>query len=122
MINQLIKEAHQNSIAKGFYENGKGLNIGEKIALMHSELSEALEADRKNRYCEIDLSINNIEDDSNFVKYYSEYIKGTFQEEMADVVIRVMDLCGLKNIDLEQHIIAKMRYNKNREKYHGKKY
>lgn len=48
MINELCEKAYENSKAKGFYEQPK--NVGEMIALMHSELSEALEADRKDRY------------------------------------------------------------------------
>jgi len=39
---------------------------------------------------------------------------------MADIVIRVMDLCAFKGIDLESHIKAKMRYNSLREYKHGK--
>jgi cell fate (sporulation/competence/biofilm development) regulator YlbF (YheA/YmcA/DUF963 family) len=49
MINQLAKEVHENAKAKGFFDKEK--NIGEMLALIHSEVSEALEADRKNKYC-----------------------------------------------------------------------
>ncbi len=44
MINELAKKIHLNNIEKGFYEDEK--NIGEILALIHSEVSEALEADR----------------------------------------------------------------------------
>lgn len=47
-INNLAKKVHQNSRDKGFYGGEK--NIGEMLALIHSEVSEALEADRNNRY------------------------------------------------------------------------
>jgi hypothetical protein len=40
-INELVKAAHQNAIDKGWYEEPR--TFGESIALMHSELSEALE-------------------------------------------------------------------------------
>ena len=53
---------------------------------------------------------------------YKDLVKGSFEEEMADIVIRVMDLCAFKNIDLEAHVKAKMRYNSLREYKHGKKY
>ena len=46
----------------------------------------------------------------------------TFEEEMADIPIRVMDMAEHKKMDLEGHILAKMRFNTMREKYHGKKY
>lgn len=41
---------------------------------------------------------------------------------MADIVIRVMDMCAFKGIDLDAHVAAKMRYNSLREHMHGKKY
>lgn len=123
MINNLAQEVYKNAVDKGFYENGNGLNVGERIALIHSEVSEALEADRKNKYCVFNINvINDIESTEIFVEEFKSHVKGTFEEEMADIVIRVMDMCALKGIDLEQHIKAKMRYNSTREKYHGKKY
>lgn len=48
MLNQLAKKIHENSKNHGFYDEPK--NTGEMIALMHSELSEALEADREGKY------------------------------------------------------------------------
>ena len=40
-INDLIREAHENAVAHGFWEEDRP--FAEQIALMHSELSEALE-------------------------------------------------------------------------------
>ena len=48
MINELAKEIHLNARSKGFFDAEK--NIGEMLCLIHSEVSEALEADRKNHY------------------------------------------------------------------------
>jgi NTP pyrophosphatase (non-canonical NTP hydrolase) len=53
---------------------------------------------------------------------FENYIKNSFEDELADVVIRIMDLCGYLHIDLEAHILAKMQYNATREKLHGKRY
>lgn len=121
MINKLSKEAHENAIEKGFYDKPK--NIGEMLCLIHSEVSEALEADRKNKYVQCNIhDLNEFIGEQAFVDVYGISIKGRFEEEMADIVIRVMDMCAFKNIDLEAHIKAKMRFNKSREKYHNKKY
>ena len=50
MINELAKQIYENAVSKGFYDDGKATNIGERLCLIHSEVSEALEADRKKRY------------------------------------------------------------------------
>jgi hypothetical protein len=41
-------------------------------------------------------------------------VKDSFHDEMADVLIRVLDLCGGYNIDIDWHIKMKMRYNATR--------
>lgn len=121
MINKLSQEVYQNAKNKGFHEGEK--NIGEMLALIHSEVSEALEADRKDRY--INTSIKSVVgwiNDEDFINSFESNTKDTFEDELADVMIRVMDLAAMKGIDLESHIHAKMRYNSTREHKHGKKY
>ena len=128
MINDLAKEIHEINVKNGFYEGEK--NIGEMLALIHSEVSEALECDRKDKYLEdsyfeIFKSKNYVFDcfnkDKNS-KHFEAYFKDTFEDELADIMIRVMDLAAYKGIDLEYHIKAKMIYNSMREYKHGKKY
>ncbi len=46
----------------------------------------------------------------------------TFEDEAADMMIRVMDLASYLGIDLDAHVKAKMRYNSLRPIKHGKKY
>ena len=120
-INELCKAAYENAVSKGFYENPP--SIAERIALIHSEASEALECDRKEQFCvanaKLGLSITN---DEIFQNDYQRFVKETFEAELADIVIRVFDLAGSKGIDLESHILAKMRYNSLRPHKHGKKY
>ena len=125
MINLLADAVHQNAREKGFFDTEK--NIGEMLALIHSEVSEALEADREDMYfstfenVEAKNLLNRVSDE-NFKEGFETYIKNTFEDELADIMIRVMDLAAFKNIDLETHIKAKMRYNSLREHKHGKKY
>lgn len=89
------------NIAQGFWESD---NTGEKIALMHSELSEALEADRKNL-------------DSDVIPSFSG-----MEEELADVLIRVFDFAGYHGLELAAAMSAKLKHNLTRPFRHGKKY
>lgn len=124
MINELSKEIHEVNKANGFYEEEK--NIGEMLALIHSEVSEALESDRKGRYAhydnETDSTLYLSPIDQDFKEHFEELIKDTFEDELADIMIRVMDMAAFKGIDLQAHIKAKIRYNSLREYKHGKKY
>ena len=120
-VNELAQEIHKRNIEKGFYEDEK--NIGEMLCLIHSEVSEALEADRKDNYCKVNAkSLGGWIDDEDFKQHYSVEAKYTFEEEMADIFIRVLDMCAFKGIDIENHVKCKMRYNNFREYKHGKKY
>jgi NTP pyrophosphatase (non-canonical NTP hydrolase) len=94
-INDMVKEAHEIATSKGWHDEKR--SVAEAIALIHSEVSEALEADRKG-------------DQENFA------------EELADVVIRIGDLCGELDIDIEIAIRNKMERNKLRPYKHGKRY
>ena len=132
-LNRLSKEAYNNSKKHGFHDSDNvetgselfHLFVSQKLALIHSELSEALEADRKNNYCAGDsgyLSDIVNQPDNEFKYLFEKYIKNTFEDELADVLIRIFDLCGWLNIDLDKHIEMKMKYNSLREKKHGKEY
>lgn len=124
-LNQLAKECYQNALDKGFYEHEP--SVAERIALMHSELSEKLEAGRHGKWGMTDESyrifiVNRIGNDESFKEYYTKLIKGTGEEEVADLLIRAFDFAGSRGIDLDAHVKAKMRFNSLREFKHGKKY
>ena len=93
--------AHKTANDAGWYRDpatGKPVkrNVGEVIALMHSELSEALEADRK------DLMDDKI-----------PHRKG-IEVEFADCIIRILDTAAALNLDVAGAVIEKNRFNQQR--------
>lgn len=132
----LARRIHQNARNKGFWDNDR--NTGEMLMLIVSEVSEAMEADRENRFYDSktryrlgkDLSINGSKwafdivdtNDEAWRNWFRTEVKNTFEDELADAVIRILDLAYSRNIDLEWHILQKMRYNEGRPHMHGKKY
>lgn len=120
-IKELAKDIHRNAVNKGFWDIND--NVGEKLMLVVSELGEAMEAHRADKFTAI--SVSNVtcrEDDKEFNEYFKRDIKDTFEDELADSIIRLLDLSERLNIDIEAHIEAKMRHNLSRPKLHGKKY
>jgi len=102
IVKVLCEEAAQNSAAHGFVTSEE--NIPEKLCLIHSEVSEALEAVRH----------GNPPDDK-----LPEYNGLTV--ELADTVIRCLSLAGSLKLPLGEAIIAKMGYNSKRPPKHGGK-
>lgn len=126
-IKELMTEIHQINVEHGFWEtdaNGdKVVNIPERLMLTVSELSEALEADRKDKFAsEVDFTEKNLINNGSFAPTFKFYVKDTFEDELADAVIRIFDLAEAMKIDLQKHIELKMAYNNLREFKHGKRY
>lgn len=177
-LNKLKNLCHSEAVANGWHEEKR--EIDDCLTLVDSEMSEALDAFRANKRLVLsvhtlsDLSLDFEKDSSNFVKIFKENIKDTFEDEIADVFIRVLDVCGLLSIelddlkifascetfikdakhfkklivscydapftktqaalllgytyeiarnykiDLEEHILLKLQYNRTRGKRHGK--
>lgn len=102
-ISTLQEECHYDMVKAGWWtdvKTGESLrgtrNVGEAIALMHSELSEALEAHRK------DLMDDKLPD------------RKGLEVELADTLLRIFDFAGGFNLDLAGAMIDKMAYNRNR--------
>lgn len=128
-MNELVKTIHEIAVKHGFYDNKR--EIGTLLMLCVSELSEALEADRKDRRARLDSfqrkqkfrnPDSEIPEERSFQADFEIYIKDTFEDEIADAVIRLLDLCAYQDINIEKHIELKMRYNAMRPHKHGKKY
>lgn len=123
-FNAAAKQVHADAQKKGFWEEPR--EIGTLLMLIVSELGEALEADRTRKVSEPisrfqwyeDWEKNPSTDKMNFELYF----KDTFEDELADAMIRILDLCGRLNIDIEWHINQKLAFNRTRNRKHGKAY
>lgn len=118
-IKAISQEIHENNKTKGFYDEPK--NIGEMLMLIVTEVSEAMEADRKSKFYNKGLDYVSHNQGEWFESIFEKHCKNTFEDELADIVIRVMDMAAFKGIDLEWHILQKIRYNKTRPHKHGGK-
>ena len=104
LLDALQEEAFSTAKEKGWCPEGVEPNFGESIALMHSELSEALEAMRHGN------------PPSDHIPEFSGV-----EEEFADVLIRMLHRCAESGWDLGLALMAKMAYNKMRPYKHGGK-
>lgn len=119
-LNSFCKQVNEVVVSKGFWdsmhlaishvslvddENAKAVQdafITQKIGLIASEAFEAVEAMREDNY--------GLEK------------KDSFEDELADVFIRLADLCGELNIDIEKQIEWKLKHNQSRPALHGKNF
>lgn len=108
--NMLVDLCHGLAREAGWHD--KPREVGTMLALVHSEVSEALEGFRK------DLNDDHLTN------------RKMAEVELADAVIRIFDLAGSKSFDIGGALVEKLKYNttrkdhkkENREKENGKKF
>jgi NTP pyrophosphatase (non-canonical NTP hydrolase) len=128
-IPELTALIRANNIRKGFRPAGGGPGdntFGDYIALAHSELSEALEAYRDHRLADATADHYNrmhglcshgeVRGECRAVVASKPEGVGS---ELADTVIRLLDMADVFGIDLEAEIVRKIAYNATRPYQHG---
>lgn len=102
-LNELGRESYERACRKGFYEEPP--SDLERLCLVHSEISEAVECART---------------DQPLIWFDGKKPEG-MAAELADAVIRICDFAYARGIDLDSAIRAKSDYNETRPYKHGKK-
>ncbi len=100
-LNELAQGCHQIAVEHGWWNGDR--EFGTLVALLHSEVSEMLELYRRST---VDTSVKDI--------------KG-MDEEMADVIIRLLDMAAFYEIDIDSAVGHKMGINMDRPYRHGGK-
>lgn len=101
-LNELARECHEDSISKGFWEGLKPIdvNIGlMKLMLVTTEVAEAAEV---------------LRDDNDHA--WEQHL----EEELADIIIRVLDLAEAYQLNIYNGVRQKMAKNLERPMMHGK--
>jgi len=149
-LTQMAKEIHADNRVKGFYDQVtyvldslkcaamKGGNqsmyvahsfvwnsfIVQQMSLIITEMSEAIEKLRKDGI-DVDLEPHSLDNELTYDennKIFEMRYKDTVQDELADTLIRLLDLVGFLDIDIDGWVEAKLRYNKSRPHKHGKRF
>ena len=132
-LNDFAKKVHEVAKAHGWYD-GPGHTFPEMAALFHSEISEAVEEDRRGmpgiycagcrKHCGPDMLVQGgipislCEAETNDLVHVKT---AGVAIELADCIIRILDACAYMEIDIERAIMLKYAYNKSREYRHGGK-
>lgn len=100
-LNELRDRAYKTACEHGFHD--EELSNEHCLCLVISELMEAVEAHRKGRRVRINEreTYELIQRKKFYMYAFDNYIKGSVEEELSDAVIRLLDLCGLRKIKLE---------------------
>jgi hypothetical protein len=103
-LKKLSKEIYESNKAKGFWSAHR--SSSELLVLILSEMFEALEAERKSKYADKVKECFDLLDTEGFKDFFAEHVKDSFEDELADTVIRILDMSGAKDIEINNMYLA----------------
>jgi len=115
VIRQLQKDAHENALNHGFWSNSTMYDIPDRLMRIVSEASEAME-DYRNAKDMKDL----VEVKTTLWPSKDVGKPAGFPTELADIIIRVLDVSEWMGIDIIDVVLQKMAYNEKRPALHGR--
>lgn len=118
---EIQKDIHRMNKEKGFWARPAEEEGVKETALLlvHSEVSEAAESLRDGSRANVEAFGGSDED---FETAFRKYIKDTYEDELADAAIRILDLSEASSVNLFYHVFQKLRYNQTRAHKHGKNF
>lgn len=134
-LNELATKFNEFQVNAGFTDS----NVAQRLMLTASEIFEAFEAYRQDHYALTKYENGNARNDLKSIlaphetgkldvskEYwfylFGENVKDSFEDELADTLIRLLALCGERGIDIERHIYLKALYNELRVELKGQSY
>lgn len=95
-LNELRDEAYSIAKANGWHEEEH--SESHWLMLIITEIAEAVQADRENLHADVE-AFKKYEMVLDFKENFERQIKNTVEDELSDVIIRCLDLCGVKELD-----------------------
>ena len=124
-LNALRDRAYKTACEHGFHDAELGNE--HYLMLVVTELSEAVEADRKANYCSSKISSTeryNLfpTEENRFENEFRGFVKDTVEEELSDAFIRLLDLYGLLKIGLDEEVFSDDTIQAYSETYQSKSF
>ena len=121
-FDELAQQAYATAKAHGWHDEKQPDET--YLMLIITEIAEAVQADRKDRHADVEIFNSYYEDkdedyDANgtmFKAYYDDFIKNTVEDELSDVVIRILDFAELRGFGFDS---VNARVRRTYEKYRG---
>lgn len=144
-LNQIAKDCHNAALNKGFYDRENDMLTlakdkpesfkqwlraaftTQRLMLLVTEASEAVESLRKFKFAQRQVFENRIKEDQpnynqHFNHAYQCHMKDTFETEIAGLMLRLFDICGRENIDIDYYLKREIEFNATRERMNGKEF